>query len=215
LAAADLATFTHVAGRDRPEGRPWIEKVIDVASMAKNGTTMMTSMVNYFTTQQRVLLAHGMGPGEYRYLYSMAYFGWLQWDPVSQPEVRDALQRASLLREVETARSRYGRLLRTQLENQQRELAAKSARTPAEDAAYALLKTELEDVAKTDRFPFIGRVPAPVAAVLEPYRGRLQSTLPQEPAEIALDLFRASRGRRGGFQVDFDDGAGRRSRTAE
>ena len=130
-------------------------------------------------------------------------------------DIRDALQRASLLREVETARSRYGRLLRTQLENQQRELAAKSARTPAEDAAYALLKTELEDVAKTDRFPFIGRVPAPVAAVLEPYRGRLQSTLPEEPAEIALDLFRASKGRRGGFQVDFDDGADRRSRTAK
>lgn len=214
-AAADLATFIHVAGRDRPEGRPWIEKILDGANMAKNGTTMLTSMVNYFATQERLLLGNGMGPGEYRYLYSMAYFGWLEWDPVAQPQVRDALQRASLLEEVETARARYGRLLGTQLENQRRDLEAKSARTPAEDAAWALLKAELEDVAKTGRFPFAGRVPAPVAAALEPYRGRLQSTLPEDPAEIALDLFRAGKGRGGGLQIQFDDGSGRRRRAAE
>lgn len=207
-AAADFATFLHMAGRDRPEGRPVLEKALDMLNMAKNGTTMATSMVSYFTTQQSVLLAQGMGPGEYRYLYCMAYFAWLQWDPVATPDVREALERASMLREVETARARYGRLLRSQLENQRRDLQAKPVRTPAEEAELTVLTAELEDVAKTDRFPFIGRVPPVTAASLEPYRARLESTLPQEPAEIALDLFRAGKNRGGGFNIDFDDGSG-------
>ena len=215
VAAADFSTFMHVVGRNRPEGRPALEKLLDVVSTARNGTTMATSMVKYFTTQERVLLDNGMGPGEYRYLYCTAYFAWLQWDPMAKPEVRDALQRANMLQEVETARARYGRLLRGQLENQRRDLEAKTVRTPAEDAELSLLKAELEDVAKTERFPFIGRLPATTTAALEPHRARLEATLPQDAAEIALDLFRAARKRGGGFNIDFDDRSGSAGRGTQ
>jgi hypothetical protein len=189
-AAANLATFMHVVKRTRPEGRPVMEKIIDALSVAKGGTIMASSMVEYFHTRDRLLLASQMGEGEYCYLYGLTSFAWLQWDPLSKPEVREALERVEFLNEVENARSRYGKLVARQLDNTRQALEAKAARTPAEEAALGVLRTELDAASRTDRFPFLGQVPAAASAAFEPYRARLQATLPQDPAEIALDLLR-------------------------
>ena len=197
-AAANLATFMHVVKRARPDGRPVMEKIVDAISVAKGGTLMAGSMVDYFRTRDRLLLANAMGEGEYSYYYGLTSFAWLQWDPLAKPEVREALQRVEFLNEVENARSRYGKLLARQLENTHKALEGKAGRTPAEEAALGVLRTELDAANRTDQFPFLGQVPAAAAAALEPYRARLQAALPQDPAEIALDLLRnntESRGR--------------------
>ncbi len=189
-AAANLATFMHDVKRARPDGRPVMEKIVDAVSVAKGGTLMAGSMVDYFRTRDRLLLANEMGEGEYCYYYGMTSFAWLQWDPLSKPEVREALKRVEFLEEVESARARYGKLVARQLANTQKALEAKPERTPAEEAALGALRTELEASSRTDRFPYVGQMPAAAAAALEPYRARLQATLPRDPAEIALDLLR-------------------------
>src|SRR5262249_31044820 len=149
---------------------------------------MAASLVRYYSSLDRMLLASDMGPGEYRYLYSLTYFAWLSWDPLASAEVRSTLEHADLLKEAQGLRGQYGKLFARQLDNTRAALQDKPKRTPLEEGTLQLLNFELADAQRTDRFPFMGQVPEIESKVLEPYRARLQASIPQEAAEILLDL---------------------------
>jgi hypothetical protein len=199
-AAGRLASFLQQARRERAAERPWITKAVETFGMVRGGGELAVAMAQYFGSRDRLLLEAEMGEGEYRYLYGVAHFAWLGWQPTADSTVATTVRRIDpdLVEEVEGARGRIGRLLRQQLENQQRALEAKPQRTPAEEAALVALRAELPVAGREDALPFFGRLPAAWTATLVPYRERLAAALPQQPLEIALDVMRFEpRGKRG------------------
>lgn len=54
----------------------------------KAGLSLIPSVMGYLQTRNEVLLQHGMGNGEYMYIYSMAYFGYLGKEVSDGPNVK-------------------------------------------------------------------------------------------------------------------------------
>jgi hypothetical protein len=192
VAAARIASMITQVQRARPADRPWIAKAVEAAGFVRGGSEMAIAFAQYVSRRDHLLMNAEMGEGEYRWLYGLAYFGWLGWVPLADTTATAALRKidTDLVDDIEGARSRVGRLLRKQFENQQQALEAKAVRTPAEEAALAALRTELPLSESNDAFPFVGRVPKPWTVTLEPHRDRLVATLPQNMIEVALDVIR-------------------------
>ena len=51
----------------------------------KAGLTMIPAILSYINTRNEVLLENGMGDGEYTYIYTMAYFAYLDKDLTDGP----------------------------------------------------------------------------------------------------------------------------------
>jgi hypothetical protein len=198
-AAGRLSSFIRQTSQGRDRERPWVTKAVEAIGTVRGGGEMAIAMSDYFGSRGRLLLEADMGEGEYRYLYGLAYFGWLGWQPLADSSAVAELRKldSDLVDEVEGARARIGRVLLTQFENQARALDAKPSRSAAEEATLATLRAELPVALQSGSFPFAGKVPAQWAAPLVPYRERLLATLPEEPLEIGLDVMRfESRGRK-------------------
>jgi hypothetical protein len=202
-----LTTFAVTVREKRETHHDWVQRGLDALSMAQGGVGLYGSVVAYLQSYTDRLLAAGMGEGEYAYLYSLAYFSWLQWDPLGKPADVEAFRKMGIEEQVLEAWRERGRTLRHQLENAQGALQQKPQRTRAEEATLALLGPEIEAARASGRFPFAGHVPAAWATVLEPYRARLMATQPHTAAEAALELVRVADHNDRGFQfhMSFDD----------
>jgi hypothetical protein len=188
-AAGRLTAFVDQVRRNRGE-RPWITKALEGIRTVREGGEMAAAMAQYVTGRTQALLDAEMGEGEYAYLYGLTHFGWLDVQPFADSMAVAGLGGAAgeIVEEVAAARSRIARVLRTQYANQERALAAKATRTPAEEAALAALRSELPQAEHSDAIPFVGRAPAAWTAPLEPYRARLTATLAQTPLQAAVEL---------------------------
>lgn len=191
-AAARASVFIEQTSRNRDGERPWITKAIEAVGTVRGGGEMAVAVARYFGDRNQALIAAEMGEGEYGYLYGLAYFGWLAWQPFADSVAVADLRGldSEMVEEIAGARARMGRLLRTQFANQERALAAKTSRTAAEEAALAALRAELPEAERNDAIPFVGRAPAVWTAPLQPYRERLVATLPQTPLQVGLDVMR-------------------------
>lgn len=147
----------------------------------------------YLGTRAETLMAHDMGPGEYAYIHTVAYHGWLGHDPLDGPEGEpDAVQwQASSGDEgwevkrstttVDTgmfgkddSERRYRALILALLGNQ---LRAITDDTPDAEALRASLTAEIAALETGDHLaPWGAGMPDPIAASLEPYRERLDVT---------------------------------------
>ncbi|MCB1183582.1 hypothetical protein KDM41_09110 [bacterium] len=196
--AARLETFLAVREAIEPARREMSDMLstldgdAGIASKFKAGMKMVSSVMGFVGERNRVLLEQGMGVGEYRYLYTVAYFGMLGKDPADGPsfvlagdgdheddggvrmtwnnddedEVRDGRARF-VRREVH-------RLQTAILENQ---LAALESTVPAAgDPWTATLQAEVAAMrAESLRFAWEEGLPDPLRASLEPFRDRLEA----------------------------------------
>ncbi len=49
--------------------------------LAREGGDLASHLARYWTARNRALMRHGMGLGEYAYLYALAYYAYLGYDP--------------------------------------------------------------------------------------------------------------------------------------
>lgn len=62
-----------------------VKSFSDVFQMITKGAGVVPQLADYYYTRNRALLANGMGPGEYLYLYFTVYYGFLGYDPGDGP----------------------------------------------------------------------------------------------------------------------------------
>ncbi len=59
-----------------------------IVAKIKAGVSLIPSMMNYLDSRNSVMLEQGMGLGEYQYIYSLAYFDYLDKEPADGPSFR-------------------------------------------------------------------------------------------------------------------------------
>ncbi len=74
-----MASILNTLDDDNEEGGKNVMKKI------KAGLSLVPSILGYINERNTVLLEHGMGDGEYTYIYSLAYFSYLDRDLTDGP----------------------------------------------------------------------------------------------------------------------------------
>lgn len=130
------------------------------------------------------LAEHGMGLGEYSYIYAVSYYAWLE------VKVED-MDGGNV--DVDDSSPRVRRALRDMLRHQHEDL--KTSFHPDRESWLAELSTELERL-DDDRslYPWEGNVPERLADTLAPYRGRLETVFCADTAPFALSIHREGQG---------------------
>ncbi len=154
-----------------------LEKLKIGLKMAKRGMGVARVATSYLATRDSLLIAEKMGPGEYLFITTTAAVCDLQWDP---PYCRKTVERDSTQKEkLSEANAELRRALRRQLENARRELQAKDTRSTGEDQWLTEL-TDALDHGPIDHayLPFQDGLPQSLQDSLQPYRERIEATLP-------------------------------------
>lgn len=184
-------------------GGNWIAK-------AKAGMKLIPAMIRFIDIRNETLLEHGMGVGEYQYIYALSYFVLLNKDPADGPgfvlagdedeDDDDAVRLnwgvADDDDDVKEARGRRVRsfindLQIVVLENQ---IAAYQASLPAgtalsSDPWGARMLAEMEAMRlETLRIPWEEDLPEQTRASLEPYRDRLDAAYDPLTSVIEMGL---------------------------
>ena len=149
---------------------------------ARAGLAIAPRTVEFVVSRNRALLEHGMGFGEYTWLYWLTYNAWLG-HPADD----------SLLHELIAAHQRGDGSVRFQMDGgpeperltwqlrrditmMLEKLAAGLAGDAANEEVHRLVNAELARLADDPaRVPFSDGLPEPLAAGLEPYRARLEA----------------------------------------
>ncbi|MBU0740902.1 hypothetical protein KKG45_11655 [bacterium] len=162
------ATFARIDSVDRQEdldaGELW--------DFLRDAVGTLPRMVEYFSARNTALLAHGMGLGEYFYIYVLAYGDRLC------PPGEDGHPPAEC--EYVTGRTtrELTQMLRNQLDNPDH---------PPPDGIAASLEREIAALERGERvLPWQGERPAAIAASLAPYRARLDRLFCEQTRELEL-----------------------------
>jgi len=180
------------------------------------GVNFVPQLLKFIEERDRALLAAGIGPGEYQYVYTVAYFGLLGKDPGDGPgfqiagngdggEGRDwsgpgwtistdsesggtsKSERENVRREREAAVRMQ--LNRAQRENLRLQLAALDAAGGAPAAWRAALATELEALDnERRRYAWEQGLPEATRASLEPFRDRFEAGYDAMTGALELHL---------------------------
>jgi hypothetical protein len=156
------------------------------AAKVEGVTNLLPQVVGFISARGNALLEAGMGPGEYLYIYSIAYYSWLGNSPADGPaftlvgDDEDQGGRAGQ-DEFDVRESRRESVL-TRLNERllpvlRRQLAALDESDTASDRWREELAAEITAM-ESDRFriPWRDGVPEPIAVSLEPYRRQLRSS---------------------------------------
>lgn len=180
-----------------------------VTAKVSAGVSLVPHVLSLIEARDRALLQAGIGPGEYRFLYSVGFFGLLGKDPGDGPgfmvSSRDGERRGGDWSigsrggdgdgggdPEETRRRRAGdvreTLNRLQRESLRGQLAALDAGGVAAPAGWReQLAAEVAALeAEPRRLAWEQGLPAPLRAALEPFRERLEASY--EPMTGALEL---------------------------
>ncbi len=191
------------------------------------GANFVPTLLTFIEDRDKALLDAGIGSGEYRYLYTLAYFDLLGKDPGDGPGFQlnnDGGDRGSRWsasaehesggdkqRKKEAARREREQSVRralntVQRENLRQQLAALDAGGGAARAAWrAQLAAEVEAMdTERGRFAWETGLPASLAAALEPFRTQLEDSY--EPMTGVLELGMSDGESGGAVEFDFGDG---------
>jgi hypothetical protein len=146
------------------------------------GTSLVPQLIDFVSARGEALLEGGMGPGEYLYIYSVAFYSGLGKSPADGPafrllgegeaadefDVREGRREAIL----ETLNARLLPMLRRQLK-----ALDESGRLRESDPWRQRLVAEIAAMER-DRFriPWRDGLPPVIEASLEPYRARLEAS---------------------------------------
>ena len=165
-----------------------IKKPKNIFEMVKLGFGLIPQIAEFLKFRNQGLLDTKMGMGEYTYIYSIAYFSWLEKQPEDGPDFEVTGEEDSGVRlgemNIEEIREerrdsmlrRLHRTLLPMLQNQHEKLAARGASETLSEWD-GLLKAEIQAM-EEDRFrlPWENGLPDVIKASLEPYRDRLEQS---------------------------------------
>jgi hypothetical protein len=152
----------------------------------------VSGMLDYLGGKTRLLLASGMGEGEYDYLYALTSFADLQWDPQSAGADSGGAAHRDLPKQIAAQKFELQTIFETQLANLQQALEKQTGRSPEEEALLALLCTELPAARQKNTFPLAGGLPPHITAALAPYEPRLRAALPRTLNGAYLDVLQVT-----------------------
>lgn len=152
-------------------------------------TGLVGPITGYMDQRHRLLQEAGMGPGEYVYIYSVAYYSWLGQLPGQGPLITKNV--GGSLRDgkgdplfddegspfnADRTRRRYRHYMLSLLRNQIAGLPAPGS-SPESDAWRSALAEEIRRFeSRPDRVAWQDGLPPAVEASLEPYRARFEAT---------------------------------------
>ncbi len=158
------------------------------AAKIKGATNLLPQVVGFISAKGDALLEAEMGPGEYLYIYSIAYYSWLGNSPADGPAFTlvgddgDEEQGGRAGQDEFDVRESRRESVLTRLNQHllpmlRRQLAALDANDPTVAGWRGELAAEITAM-ENDRFriPWRDGVPEPIATSLEPYRQRLRSS---------------------------------------
>jgi hypothetical protein len=165
------------------------------------GTRLVPQLFRFVESRAEAMLAAGMGPGEYAYIYALAYYSWLGKSPADGPDFRlvgsddesgqqdrDAFDTRELRREQ--VLTDLNRVLLVMLRSQ---LAALDE-AAADDQQRAWRRRLADEIAALEqnsyRVPWRDGLPEPIEGSLRPFRQRLSASYSAlcNPLEVmALD----------------------------
>ncbi len=147
--------------------------------MAKSGVGVARVTMMYLSARDSLLLVNEMSPGEYLYLTVVGAVCDLQWSPPRCRAGGDEPDSTSNFVKPGRTRASFGQIYRRQLENALRDLRGRESLSDNEQEWMKALEDALEHGRiGDDRVPFEGDLPASLKESIEPYRARLQATLP-------------------------------------
>ena len=156
-----------------------------VIGTIRSALGMLPLMARYIGRRNHIFLDRGMGPGEYLYLYSVAYYSWLGHPPEDGPpfmlveETGQAGMRAGdneavLAQRGENIRRLLNRQLLPVLENQLAALEGAEETDPGGGWREALASEVAAMEADPSRLPWQDGAPEVIRGSLEPYRERIE-----------------------------------------
>jgi hypothetical protein len=168
------------------------------------GVWLLHRSADYLAERSALLKEAGMGLGEYYYLYTVAYFSWLDKSPADGPSFKLVGDRGYVLESVPEAldnaevrehrsdltRASLNRLLLPVLRNQLSDLPVDSD-DPELRRWRETLSAEIAALEADDRrLPWEDGVPEAIASSLLPYRERLGSTYSAMCNELEVGVAR-------------------------
>jgi len=161
---------------------------------------MIDDIVTYLDARNQVLLDNGMGYGEYLYIYSMAYYAWLEHDPGDGPmhNGERIFDGDDSTFGVDQSYRSYREMMLIFLRNQLDALPPQ-----ADEGWRARLLAEIDALERDRRhIAWQGDLPPAVAASLEPFRVELEAAYDAETNCFELPTNKGSS--QGGFQWKID-----------
>lgn len=180
-----------------------------VTAKVSAGVSLVPHVLSLIEARDRALLEAGMGPGEYRFLYAVAYFGLLGKDPADGPGFLVSGNNGSGREgrnwtigskgggaDRDDVRRRRGNAVRealngTQAANLGRQLEQLDAAGGGDPAWRAALAAEVAALAaEPRRLAWEQDLPAALRSALEPYRDRLEQEYDALTGALELGLDR-------------------------
>lgn len=184
LVATFAALPTSPGAAEELDAKPFLEKMRAVFDITRSAVGMGAEMGQFFDARNRALVDQGMGLGEYTYVYAIAFYVYLG-HPID--ETGTGIPMPNM------AARRLPRELLAMVKNQL------AALPEAGDATWkARLSEEIAALEQDgDRLPWQDGLPTAIAASLEPYRERLESSYVRE-----ANPFELARNRRRGMSIE-------------
>ncbi|MBD3414163.1 MAG: hypothetical protein GF421_07020 [Candidatus Aminicenantes bacterium] len=158
-----------------------------VLKKIRTGIGLIPRIAEYLKQRNQALLEAGMGIGEYYYIYTISYYGWLNkpitdglpidinddngfdyqhWEDEESKEIRHDL-----------AVRRLHQMILPMLKNQQEQLLEKSQQEQISDAWAKALEQEIKAL-ESNRYRLIWQdgLPEVIVSSLRPYKHRLESS---------------------------------------
>ncbi len=185
------------------EGQDSIPQIFDIIS---RGFSILPQLGEFQAVRTRALLDEGMGPGEYVYIYVLAYYSWLGKSPADGPGFRiqgnrgvvreDSRDGRDVREERRDELTRYvHRTFLAMLRNQCSQPDEGHAEAPP-DPWRKVLDAEITALeANPSRIPWQDGLPEVIEERLQPFRRRLEESYSPLVNPLELELWSGS-GRR-------------------
>ncbi len=161
-------------------------KIREVIKTVGQAFGMAGKLGRLAVARNEALAGHGMGLGEYTYIYALAYYAWLDVELIDLNDEHVEI-------DAEDQSPRVRRALREMLRHQLEDLEA--SLHPDRESLMGELKAELLRLGDDrDLYPWDGTFPARIAASLAPYRGRLEAAFCRDTAMFELSVHRQGKG---------------------
>ena len=173
------------------------DSIPQIAGILRRGFGVLPKLGEFQAARTRAMLESDMGPGEYLYVYVLAYYSWLGKPPEDGPSFRIAGQREIVREEPDhggdVRGERRDQLIRqiqrnftAMLRNQRAKLDAGKAEA-GPDAWARVVEAELKALAADPRrIPWQDRLPEVIEDSLRPFRLQLEASY--SPLSNPLEL---------------------------
>ncbi len=177
------------------EEQAFVEKMGSVFGITSSALGLARRIGDFFVARNDAFAEHGMGLGEYSYIYVLAYYNWLGKSPDDGPTGDDDMRG-----DFDRSYVRVRRDLICHLENQLASLPAAGAEAGPSAERHAL-EAEIEAM-RDDRYRILWEdgLPAPIEKSLVPYRERLEASY--DPVTNPFEIARMEQ--RGNFSFEID-----------